>query len=390
MRSDKISKIFSPFKRQQTSSTASDDAQATSALAEAIDAIADGAKVPSWITTTLTDQKMRMPDRKDSKFHTVPAESMKQVRELCRSTLTDEEKLEKFQDFLRSLLPLNARSGVDFEFKVHNMTIIEVAAESACDPILLYMLAQDATLVNSPESLFATVSRSPKAVKQLLLQGHCPRTALNSDPELLNKLVSRAHVDTLQILVQEGVDLNVVVPLGDQRLPLLASRALSWNDDSFLNLVAVGCDASIRLEGNGYSILHVLVGGKGNERNDLHVAKIADAIAAHISGRQVDRSTHAFDMRLQAALDAGASVDAVDHDGRTAAHLAAEIGDAEKLGSLLEAGADPDVTDRNGQTALMLAKAGGHHEAAQVILVYKAHGAISDIAGASMKSRHDT
>ena len=70
---------------------------------------------------------------------------------------------------------------------------------------------------------------------------------------------------------------------------------------------------------------------------------------------------------LQAQLEAGADVDALDRFGQTALMLAAQRGSLEAVRVLLAAGANPDVTAKFGLTALMLAVLGEHEGVARAL-----------------------
>ena len=70
----------------------------------------------------------------------------------------------------------------------------------------------------------------------------------------------------------------------------------------------------------------------------------------------------------QALIDAGASVDIVNNDGRTALMMACVHGHHECAQALIEAGAAVDMVNNNGNTALMHACNNGHHECAQALI----------------------
>ncbi len=72
--------------------------------------------------------------------------------------------------------------------------------------------------------------------------------------------------------------------------------------------------------------------------------------------------------RLRAALDAGADVDAVDRDGRTALHNAAIDGRADLAELLLDRGADPNATDAQQWTPLHFAAREHHVALAELLL----------------------
>ena len=70
---------------------------------------------------------------------------------------------------------------------------------------------------------------------------------------------------------------------------------------------------------------------------------------------------------MREIVDLGVEINARDHKGRTALHVAAQTGNAAMTVSLLEAGAAPGARDGNGYTPLRLAEAAA--ALAQVTLI---------------------
>ena len=68
-------------------------------------------------------------------------------------------------------------------------------------------------------------------------------------------------------------------------------------------------------------------------------------------------------MQLHAA---GCSLEAMDNDGRTAMHVAAEYGRIDVLRELLKRGGRPSPSDRCGRMPISLAERCGNREAAQL------------------------
>lgn len=64
---------------------------------------------------------------------------------------------------------------------------------------------------------------------------------------------------------------------------------------------------------------------------------------------------------VQELIDAGACLDTVDQDGRTALIWAVKEGNSNVVRVLLDEGANPDVVDRRGRTAIDYAYAGAWH-----------------------------
>ena len=70
----------------------------------------------------------------------------------------------------------------------------------------------------------------------------------------------------------------------------------------------------------------------------------------------------------EALIDAGAAVDMVNNNGRTALMWACTSGHHECAQALIDAGAAVDMVNNNGWTALMFACYFGHHECAQALI----------------------
>ena len=70
----------------------------------------------------------------------------------------------------------------------------------------------------------------------------------------------------------------------------------------------------------------------------------------------------------EALMDAGAAVDMVDNDGRTALMRACHFGHHECALALIEAGAAVDMVDNNGNTALLWGCNNGYHECVQAMI----------------------
>jgi uncharacterized protein len=71
---------------------------------------------------------------------------------------------------------------------------------------------------------------------------------------------------------------------------------------------------------------------------------------------------------IRDAIAAGADVNEVDRDGRTALHHAAIHGDLGAVELLLEAGAQPNISDSDGWTPLHFAAAAYHVPVAEALL----------------------
>ena len=70
---------------------------------------------------------------------------------------------------------------------------------------------------------------------------------------------------------------------------------------------------------------------------------------------------------VEVLLEKGANIEAVDEDGKTALHLAAEFNNSEVIKVLLEKGVNIEAVDEDGKTALHLATEYGHSKIVEVL-----------------------
>lgn len=329
-----------------------------------------------------------MPKKPAAKFAEVPLTQMLQVESICRSDCADSEKLEQFEQMLAGGLPMNARAKVDANSTVSGKTIIEVAAQEKCEPILLHMLRRDPLLVNSPMRLFIEVAGVPAAVRQLISNGHSIKEAIAVAPELLlSDMVNRAHPETLQMMAEQGVDLNANITFGRAMIPLILAQASLWTTSRFAHspfnqLAALGCNMSARLDKNGFTVMHVLTAG-------LDEKKSSKGAWAGVLNKMLEDTSEdflgEFRSRVSASILAGAEINAIDDCGRTALHLAAELGYIHKIQVLLESGADPAIVNHKGQTPLMAALKKGQEVAAQAIQAHRAREAVMGVLKAAQQ-----
>jgi len=99
---------------------------------------------------------------------------------------------------------------------------------------------------------------------------------------------------------------------------------------------------------------------------------VSSALAADQSGGLLAAAAKGETTLAQTLIQAGASVEAADKNGRTALMLAAQHGHVDTVSALLAAGANPDARDKQGFTAFGLALLnpighGGHEEVLKLL-----------------------
>lgn len=197
-----------------------------------------------------------------------------------------------------------------------------------------------------------------------------PNARTGNDETPLHLAAAAGHAETCALLLQHRAEPNARTRQGRTPLHQAAARGRL--------LPLEGADLHARDE---------------DDRNALHLACLHGhrAVAAWLleQGLDVDDASNALketplllaaqgghEELLEALLDAGARLDAVDWNGRNALHLAAWCNRHHLMDNLLDRGFDPDAVDAMGSTPLHLAAERGHLPAMQLLL---AHGARTDL-----------
>lgn len=215
---------------------------------------------------------------------------------------------------------------------------------------------------------------------------------------------ARERADILAALLEHGVD----VTARDGRARTVLHLAIPWCTSEFVDaLLARGADAAAA-DASGRTPMHTAASRGADSLTDLLLGddgelststpiRRADSALARLDDRGI----------LEALVAAGASVDAADAQGVTPLHIAAEQGtatvvvfllangaeflrrdeyevtplhrasSADIAGKLLDAGATVDPADHDGRTPLHRALAGGRLDVAELLL---RHGALAGIA----------
>ena len=147
----------------------------------------------------------------------------------------------------------------------------------------------------------------------------------------LSALILSGETDRLAALLEAGGDANAEAD-GER---LLHTAVREGAADAMTALLAAGANPNARDDESGESALHLAAYDGFEEGMRLLLAHGGDATAPDGDGSSplhlASSSQFASLAMLQMLLDAGASTDAVDHNGRTCAHLAAERGRTDVL-----------------------------------------------------------
>jgi ankyrin repeat protein len=149
----------------------------------------------------------------------------------------------------------------------------------------------------------------------------------------LHGAASRGDVNTLNLMLQLGHDVNAVDEQGDRALEIACRK------------------------GNA-RIVHVLLGHGA----DVHAVTSAGTTVLH------EAALGGSAQVVELLIGKGAVVDATDKDtGATALHYASSFGRTEAVRALLRHGAKADAKDRRGADALQAAIANGQEETATLL-----------------------
>ena len=149
--------------------------------------------------------------------------------------------------------------------------------------------------------------------------------------------VKKGYLRLIQVLIQDGADVNV--------RNIYGKTALHWvsyigNKDIVEALIRAGADVNIQ-DNNGWTALHWTT-----------FYRCLDCI--------------------EILLRAGADVNIQDKNGITALHMASMINNnKEHLEALLRAGADVNIQDRSGRTALYWANYNNHKNYLEILNRYR-------------------
>jgi len=217
-------------------------------------------------------------------------------------------------------------------------SLMQLAADYGQEDIFatLWMRSNASSIPPTPtekETILACAVRldSGEAMRELLQD----QTLVNADigHSQLHNAVTSQSLQSVQVLIERGVDVNVPDKEGLYAIHIAARLGV---DEIVQLLLSAGAKVN-------------QTDSKG--RTALHVASRCGFIRT---------CTH--------LLNNGSSVNLVDDSGRLPAHYAAEIGHDKLLRLLIEAGSDTLMADNDGKTMLHLAAEKGHEEVVAMLL----------------------
>jgi ankyrin repeat protein len=179
---------------------------------------------------------------------------------------------------------------------------------------------------DTPLMAAATFNRDPN-VSSYLIKNGAKVNARNKEgvTALMSAASKNSNPDVISLLLEAGADINI----RDKNGATFLRAARNVNPEVISILLKVGADADARDENDGMTVL--MAASRNISKSDRNLETIAILI------------------------DAKASIDAMDNDGKTALFYAAEYDNLKAISALLKAGADIDARDKNNRTALITA-----------------------------------
>lgn len=217
---------------------------------------------------------------------------------------------------------------------------------------------------------------SLKFLSRMLSEGLNPRLKLKDGHELLLGICLReVRLEAIQMLIDAGASVLAKGIEGNTALMLICRRY----DGSF-EMAELLINAGNRLnvqDEKGLTALHYAT-ARGKEkvialllkhqaRCDLldHRGRTPGHYAA-ISGVHFSDKEQSLSCMIQ-LVNAGVKINAKDHSGNTALHLAAGKGEMEMVKKLIELGARADLRNKSSKTPADLAKSQGHAEVGMLL-----------------------
>jgi ankyrin repeat protein/ABC-type dipeptide/oligopeptide/nickel transport system ATPase component len=199
-------------------------------------------------------------------------------------------------------------------------------------------------------------------VRELLIAGASVDSCTADGTTPLHSAALGTYAGTVRVLVEAGAQVNRQDKAG--RTPLF--HAIGRLDDEITGLLlSLGAEVNVN-QAEGYTPLHFAVMARGalmaRQVNRISVGEKGSESMAMTEVRRISPATV-----VKQLVDAGADVIRPASDGSTALHLAAMFGDLGSMRILLDAGASRDLRDKDGKTPQDLAKSRNDAKAVEML-----------------------
>ncbi|MBL4799542.1 MAG: ankyrin repeat domain-containing protein [Oleispira sp.] len=216
------------------------------------------------------------------------------------------------------------------------------------------------------ESLYA---RNPKMVVYFINQGYPFPVDMLEKTSFLLDVVQYEDAETLQFLLDNGLDIETMVPVYGDMVSLLHTAIIIESETMVNFILKAGGNPNAR-NSAGDPIFKDLLDRKnqviitafydhGGDVNDVlsdGVFKKAPLLQV-LDSRQVDTDI------AKILIERGASIEILDHSGNTPLHLAAKIGDVPLLEIIIASGANVHQLNEDRHAALDIAIKHKHKDA---------------------------
>lgn len=215
----------------------------------------------------------------------------------------------------------------------------------------------------------ALYSRNPEMVVYFVNQGYLFPVDMLEKSSFLLDVVQYEDTKTLQLLLDNGLDIETMVPVYGDRVSLLHTAIIIESETMVNFILKSGGNPNGRnsagtplfsdlLERKNQTIIAAFYdnGGDVNDVLSDGVFKKSPLLQV-LDARQVDTDI------AKMLIDKGASIEILDHSGNTPLHLAAKIGDVSLLEMIIARGANVHQLNEGRHAALDIAIKYKHKDA---------------------------
>ncbi|GAB5593481.1 hypothetical protein Unana1_08381, partial [Umbelopsis nana] len=255
---------------------------------------------------------------------------------------------------------------------LHGLTVLHRAVSVGRKEVVSYLMDTGAQFGNSDNGIAALLYVAAQAGQadtvEMALSGHhyITREAVDSRQVSLFRAVECGHIEVVNVLLHHGVDIEST---NEKGWTALHQACYASKMEIVLTLIQQGADKEAKVKENGRTSLFLA-------ENDPNIIMFLIAEGADIQARTHDGATalHYYASigqvdAIHLLLNYGCSIVSTDHTEHTALHYAARNNQAEAVKFLLDNGVDPYIGNHENYTAFHEAAQTGSIEAMKILLV---------------------